>query len=168
MELHQLRYALAVLKTGNFSRAAIHCHVSQPSLSQQIQKLEEELGVSLLVRQGRGVRPTEAGAMGVVGGLVLAALHGRAGLADFTEAALKDKATRAFHDKVKMVLDPVVDGAYPKRWLGHVTATTKDGRKLEYFDNGVVSEKAILFLHGTPGDATVWNKWLSEIKICPR
>jgi 2-methylcitrate dehydratase PrpD len=63
--------------------------------------------------------------------LALAALHGRAGLADFTEAALKDKATRAFHDKVKMVLDPVVDGAYPKRWLGHVTATTEDGRQLE-------------------------------------
>ena len=63
--------------------------------------------------------------------LALAALHGRAGLADFTEASLKDKDTRAFHDKVKMVLDPVVDGAYPKRWLGHVTATTKDGRKLE-------------------------------------
>ena len=63
--------------------------------------------------------------------LALAALHGRAGLADFTEAALKDKDTRAFHDKVKMALDPVVDGAYPKRWLGHVTATTKDGRKLE-------------------------------------
>ena len=63
--------------------------------------------------------------------LALAALHGRAGLADFTEASLKDPATRAFHDKVKMVLDPVVDGAYPKRWLGHVTATTKDGRKLE-------------------------------------
>ena len=63
--------------------------------------------------------------------LALAALHGRAALADFTEAALKDKDTRAFHDKVKMVLDPVVDGAYPKRWLGHVTAITNDGRKLE-------------------------------------
>ncbi len=63
--------------------------------------------------------------------LALAALHGRAGLADFTEASLKDPATRAFHDKVNMVLDPVVDGAYPKRWLGHVTAKTKDGRTLE-------------------------------------
>jgi 2-methylcitrate dehydratase PrpD len=63
--------------------------------------------------------------------LALAALHKRAGLADFTEAALKDPATRSFHDKVKMVLDPVVDGAYPKRWLGHVTAVTRDGRKLE-------------------------------------
>ena len=63
--------------------------------------------------------------------LALAALHGRAALADFTDSALKDPVTRAFHDKVKMVLDPVVDGAYPKRWLGHVAAITKDGRKLE-------------------------------------
>ncbi len=63
--------------------------------------------------------------------LALAALHGRAGLADFTEAALKDRATRAFHDKVKMVLDAEVDGAYPRRWLGRVTAVTKDGRRLE-------------------------------------
>ena len=63
--------------------------------------------------------------------LALAALHERAALADFTDAALIDPATRAFHDKVKMVLDAEVDGAYPKRWLGHVTATTKDGRKLE-------------------------------------
>jgi 2-methylcitrate dehydratase PrpD len=63
--------------------------------------------------------------------LALAALHGRAALADFTDAALKDPATRAFHDKVKMVLDAEVDGAYPKRWLGRVTAVTKDGRTLE-------------------------------------
>jgi pimeloyl-ACP methyl ester carboxylesterase len=41
--------------------------------------------------------------------------------------------------------------------------TLSDGRSLEYLDNGVQSEKAILFLHGTPGDATVWNSWLSEI-----
>lgn len=42
----------------------------------------------------------------------------------------------------------------------------KDGRKFEYLDNGVKSEKAILFLHGTPGDATVWSKWLAEISEC--
>ena len=39
----------------------------------------------------------------------------------------------------------------------------KDGRGLEYLDNGVASDKAILFLHGTPGDATVWKHWLAEI-----
>lgn len=51
MELHQLRYMIAVAKTGNFSRAAEMCHVSQPSLSQQIQKLEQELGEPLFVRR---------------------------------------------------------------------------------------------------------------------
>jgi hypothetical protein len=35
--------------------------------------------------------------------------------------------------------------------------TLKDGRKLEYFDNGVESEKAILFLHGTPSDGSKWE-----------
>ena len=41
--------------------------------------------------------------------------------------------------------------------------TLKDGRKLEYFDNGVESDKAILLLHGTPSDGTLWNSWLNEI-----
>ena len=41
-----------------------------------------------------------------------------------------------------------------------------DGRKLEYFDNGIKSDKAILFLHGTPGDATAWTSWLCEIRDC--
>lgn len=41
--------------------------------------------------------------------------------------------------------------------------TLNDGRGFEYLDNGVKSEKAILFLHGTPGDATAWSKWLKEI-----
>ena len=64
------------------------------------------------------------------GVLALSALHGRAGLADFTDEALRDPATRRFHDKVSMVLDPEVDRAYPKRWLGVVSAQTKDGRTL--------------------------------------
>lgn len=63
--------------------------------------------------------------------LALIALHGRAGLSDFTEDALRDRRLRAFHDKVKMVLDPEIDRAYPKRWMGRVTVTTRDGRTLE-------------------------------------
>lgn len=39
----------------------------------------------------------------------------------------------------------------------------KDGRGFEYLDNGVQSEKAILMLHGTPGDATAWLNWLDEV-----
>src|SRR5882724_788487 len=61
MELHQLRYVLAVGKTGNFSRAAEYCHVSQPSLSQQIMKLEEEMGERLFTRLKRAAVPTAAG-----------------------------------------------------------------------------------------------------------
>ncbi len=61
MELHQLRYVMAVSRTGNFSRAAAQCHVSQPSLSQQIQKLEEELGERLFTRLKREAVPTFAG-----------------------------------------------------------------------------------------------------------
>lgn len=38
-----------------------------------------------------------------------------------------------------------------------------DNREFEYLDNGVKSDKAILFLHGTPGDATAWLKWLDEV-----
>ncbi len=61
MEMHQLRYAVAVARAGNFSRAADQCHVSQPSLSQQIQKLEEELGERLFDRTKREARLTPHG-----------------------------------------------------------------------------------------------------------
>jgi len=61
MELHQLRYFCAIAESGNFSRAAQQTHVSQPSLSQQIRKLEDELGARLFDRLGRSVRLTELG-----------------------------------------------------------------------------------------------------------
>ena len=61
MELHQLRYLCAIVDTGSFSRAAESCRVAQPSLSQQISKLEDELGTRLFDRLGRSVRLTDAG-----------------------------------------------------------------------------------------------------------
>lgn len=61
MELHQLRYFCAVADSGSFSRAAEQSHVSQPSLSQQILKLEDELGARLFDRLGRSVRLTDVG-----------------------------------------------------------------------------------------------------------
>ncbi len=62
MELHQLRYFLAVAEAGNFTRAAERSHVSQPSLSQQIINLEKEVGHKLFHRLGRKAVLTEAGA----------------------------------------------------------------------------------------------------------
>ncbi len=61
MEVNQLRYVCAIADTGNFSRAAERCRIAQPSLSQQVQKLEEDLGVKLFDRLGRSIRLTEAG-----------------------------------------------------------------------------------------------------------
>jgi LysR family transcriptional regulator, hydrogen peroxide-inducible genes activator len=61
MEIHQLRYFLAVAEEGSFSRAAAKVRVAQPSLSQQIQKLEAEVGQPLFDRLPRSVVLTEAG-----------------------------------------------------------------------------------------------------------
>jgi LysR family transcriptional regulator, hydrogen peroxide-inducible genes activator len=61
MEIHQLRYFCAVAETGSFTRAAEREQVAQPSLSQQVIKLEEELGVRLFDRLGRSVRLTDPG-----------------------------------------------------------------------------------------------------------
>ena len=59
--MHQLRYFAKVAELGNVTRAAAACGVSQPTLSQQVAKLERELGLPLLERLGRGVRLTAAG-----------------------------------------------------------------------------------------------------------
>lgn len=61
MELSQLRYVIAVAEAGNFTRAALRSHIAQPSLSQQIIKLEKELGHKLFHRLGRKAVLTEAG-----------------------------------------------------------------------------------------------------------
>jgi LysR family nitrogen assimilation transcriptional regulator len=61
MQYRHLHYFVSVVEAGSFSRAASTIHIAQPALSQQIAQLEELLGVSLLLRSARGVRPTAAG-----------------------------------------------------------------------------------------------------------
>lgn len=61
MEMHQLRYFLAVCETLNFTRAAEQCHVAQPSLTRAIQKLEEELGGPLFRRERSRTHLTDLG-----------------------------------------------------------------------------------------------------------
>jgi len=61
MEFRQLKYFVQIAESGNFSRAAEVLRIAQPSLSQQMKNLEDELGVDLLNRHARGVSTTELG-----------------------------------------------------------------------------------------------------------
>lgn len=79
--------------------------------------------------------------MGTVLGLI--AVHGKAGLVEFEEFSLSDTDVSAFREKVSMQLDPEVDGAYPRRWLGRVDVLTTDGRQL----HGAIDEPK-----GDPGN----------------
>ncbi|MEP9321231.1 MmgE/PrpD family protein [Pseudomonas sp. LABIM340] len=79
--------------------------------------------------------------MGTVLGLI--AVHGKAGLVEFEEFSLSDAQVSDFREKVSMQLDPEVDGAYPRRWLGRVDVLTTDGRQL----HGAIDEPK-----GDPGN----------------
>lgn len=61
MDLRQLEYFVRVAELGSFTRAAVELGVAQPALSRQVRLLEVELRQNLLVRNGRGAVPTEAG-----------------------------------------------------------------------------------------------------------
>jgi DNA-binding transcriptional LysR family regulator len=78
IDRYHLRYFLAVIDTGNFSRAAAACNVSQPSLSVGIAKLEAQLGAPLFRRTSKRVALTEAGGR--------LAAHARAIEAGFAQA----------------------------------------------------------------------------------
>lgn len=87
MNLQDLRYLVSVAEQRHFGRAAEACHVSQPTLSSQIRKLEEELGVTLLERTNKRVELTP------VGSQILA--HAREALA---HAAQMEAVARAARD----------------------------------------------------------------------
>ena len=63
MTLTQLEYIVALDSFRHFGKAAAHCHIAQPSLSLQVQKLEEELKTTIFSRNNMPVTTTETGAI---------------------------------------------------------------------------------------------------------
>lgn len=61
MDNRQLRYFVTIVDAGSLSRASKRLHVAQPALSQQLAKLEDQVGKPLLIRSSKGVEPTENG-----------------------------------------------------------------------------------------------------------
>ncbi|MDS1141616.1 MmgE/PrpD family protein [Pusillimonas sp. SM2304] len=131
-----------VLETSfKFHASCRHTHPAADALLQIVQQhklsADDIASVEAQVHQGAidvlgpVTHPTSVHqskfSMGTVLGLI--ALHGRAGLPEF-DAALNDPAVAGFRDRVKMVLDPEVDTAYPAQWIGKVTLQTRDGRTL--------------------------------------
>jgi DNA-binding transcriptional LysR family regulator len=112
MEMHHVRYFLAVTDSLNFTRAAEHCHVSQPALSRAIQQLEDEMGGLLLRRERRLTHLTDFG--------VLIEPHLRQLAAD-AEAA-KTTAKRFLNLQHAQVRLGIMSTVGPERFRGFLTA----------------------------------------------
>jgi len=127
MDLKQLEYFVRVAELGSFTRAAIALDVAQPALSRQVRLLEVELRQNLLVRNGRGATPTEAGKLllahgrGILHqverareelGRVRGALAGRVaiGLPPSLARVLAVPLTRAFRQKLPQASLSISEG----------------------------------------------------------
>ena len=101
MNLKDLKYLVALADTGHFGRAADRTFVSQPTLSAQLKKLEQYLGVKLVERQPKNVQLTEVGKQIVV--------HARRMLDEANQiVALGRNGTDPFSGKLKVALIPTI------------------------------------------------------------
>jgi LysR family transcriptional regulator, nitrogen assimilation regulatory protein len=124
LELRELRYFAAVAQSGNFGRAAQQLKITQPTLSHQIRKLEDELGTQLLVRHARGVTLTPSGTsllerLDTIMHLLAAPLQ------QVSEEAVHGTVSLAMPAEVAPLLVPPLVTAFHERWP-HVTLEVKE------------------------------------------
>lgn len=134
IERHLVRYFLAVVDQGNFSRAATHCRIAQPTLSVAIAKLEDIVGCPLFLRTSRRVELTQAG--------VRFAQHARRIEAEF---ALAEQSARGTSIATTIRLGFLA--TLPNRWLGQLAAAfarALDGERVELVEGSQKSLVAML------------------------
>ena len=166
MLLRQIEYLQAVIENGNFYLAAEQCHVSQSAISQQIKKLEEELGVRLLERHNRTFSLTPAGEHFYRKSLVISADIGQMvretkKIADSSQAVLRigyykgysgrelSQAVALFSEKYPAVDVQIMVGSHEelyKAMENHtVDLTLNDQRRAfsDVYNNEILSESHI-------------------------
>ncbi|HQU47670.1 MAG TPA: LysR family transcriptional regulator [Casimicrobiaceae bacterium] len=116
MDLKQLEYFVAVVDLGSFTRASRMTGVAQPAISRQVRSLEVELRQNLLLRNGRGATPTEAGKRLLV--------HARSILQQV------ERARREVDDAKGAPVGQVVLGLPPTLARAHTAQIVRDFRRL--------------------------------------
>jgi len=163
VDLKQLEYFVRVAELGSFTRAALALDVAQPALSRQVRQLEVELRQNLLLRNGRGVTLTEAGA--------LLLDHGR-GILHQVARAQEDLAGRlgALAGRVALGLPPSVARAYAVRLtrlfrqrLPQAQLAISEGLSLSMQEALMAGRLDIAVLYNaSPGAGLEIEPWLDE------
>ena len=119
ISLIQLEYVLALSTYGSFVAAAEHCHVTQPTLSMQLKKLEEELGVLLFDRSRQPLMPTDVGAKVVQ--QARTALHEVQKIVEIIDEAkgvIKGELNIGIIPTLSAYLLPLFIGSFSRRYTG--------------------------------------------------
>jgi LysR family transcriptional regulator, nitrogen assimilation regulatory protein len=127
LELRDLRGFHSVARTGNFARAARELNISQPNVSYQVQKLEQDLGTQLVIRHRRGVTLTQAGSclmerLEIILGLLNAPLVE----AEATPERTTGTVSVALPPELAPLLVPLLLEGCEERWP-HVTLAIREG-----------------------------------------
>jgi DNA-binding transcriptional LysR family regulator len=152
MEIRQIRYVVAVAEQLNFGRAAAELGIGQPGVSQQVARLERELGVTLFDRSSRAVRLTEAGRRFLPEARAVLAACDRARAAALsgvgTERVLRVGSSTGLGDRLDAVL-AVMQQRFPETAVELVSASTST--KLDRVRSGQLDASFVRGIDAAPG-----------------